>query len=201
TFVPSAAILPSRSTIVPFWTVPRVTVTSVAFRMATTAAAVRGWARGCPSQAMAKQKATRRTTRIRRALITTSTTVLRLESRRLRVEQVLVEPLQIVLHRRAMALGFRRTMSDTSKALIHDELRRDVIVLQALIELVRIRQRHALVRRAMLDERRRLRLFDVGDRRRLRVNLRIVPRRGLQVLPREPVDVGVHLVRHPAPNP
>ena len=49
----------------------------------------------------------------------------------------------------------------------------------------------------MLNQRRRLRLLDVGDRRGLRVDLRIVPRRRLQVLPREWVDVGVDVVGHP----
>src|SRR5688500_8480476 len=36
TLAPSAAIFPSRNTMVPFWMVPFVTVTSVALRMATT---------------------------------------------------------------------------------------------------------------------------------------------------------------------
>src|SRR5882762_5229783 len=119
--------------------------------------------------------------------------------RRLRrdLEQVLIEPLDVVVHRRAMALRLRGSMADPAEALVHDQLRRDVVVLQALVQLVRIRQRHALVGRAVLNERRRLRLPDVGDGGGLRVNLRIVPRRRFQVLARERMDVGVDVVRHP----
>src|SRR5207302_238621 len=51
--------------------------------------------------------------------------------------------------------------------------------------------------RAVLDERRCLRPLDVGDRRRFRVDRRIVPGCRLQILTRERVDVGVHVVRHP----
>ncbi len=80
---------------------------------------------------------------------------------------------------------------------VDDQLGRDVVVLQAVIELEGVGQRHALIGGAVLDQRRRLRLLDVGDRRRLRVDLRIVPRRRLEVLPRERRDVGVDVVGHP----
>src|SRR5262245_32287246 len=89
--------------------------------------------------------------------------------RALYLEHVLIEPLEVVLHRRAVALRLRWSVTDAAEALIDNQLGRHVVVAQPLIELVGVRQRHALIRRAMLNERRRLRLLDVRDRRRLRV--------------------------------
>jgi hypothetical protein len=63
-------------------------------------------------------------------------------------------------------------MADAAEALIDDQLRRDVVVLETVIQLEGVGQRHALIGGAVLDERRRLRLLDVGNRRRLRVDLR-----------------------------
>jgi hypothetical protein len=54
TFVPTAAILPSRSRIVPFWIVPFVTVTIVPPRIATTGGVERFCASGRPNIAAAK---------------------------------------------------------------------------------------------------------------------------------------------------
>ena len=69
---------------------------------------------------------------------------------------VFVEPLEVVLHDRAARLRLRWTVADALEALIDDQLRRHPHILQPLIELVRVRQRHALVGGAVLDQRRRL---------------------------------------------
>src|SRR5438876_3737905 len=187
-----AAIFPSRSTMVPFWIVPFVTVRIVPPLIATMAGAARVCARGCPSAASARQ--TRRNTAhekrrcdTRASRWTPDTTVgtpLPLIARGpwRGLEQILVEPLDVVLHRRPMALRLRRTVADAAETLIHDQLRRHVLVLQPLVQFERVGQRHALIGGAVLDQRRRLRLFDVRNRRRLRVDVRILPRRRFQVL-------------------
>ena len=114
-------------------------------------------------------------------------------SRRL-IPDVASEPVEILLHRGA--IGFRLGQA-VAEALEDRQLHRHVLIAQALIQLERIRNRHPRVSVAVLDQRRRLRLLDVGHRRRVGVDLRIVPRRRLQVLPRERVDVGVDVIRHP----
>src|SRR5258708_9327817 len=63
-------------------------------------------------------------------------------------EDVLVEPVEVVLHDGAAGLRLRRTVADTFEALINNELRRHSDVLEAVIELVRIPRRHALLARA-----------------------------------------------------
>src|SRR5215208_6083600 len=78
------------------------------------------------------------------------------------LEQVLIEPLDVVLHRGPVTLRFRWPVADAAEPLIDDQLRRHLVVLKPLVQLVRVRQRHALVGGAVLDERRRLRLLDVG---------------------------------------
>ena len=94
------------------------------------------------------------------------------------------------------AVGLR-LVEAVSEALEDRQLHRRVLIAQSLIELERVRDRHARVLIAVLDQRRRVRLLDVGHRRGVRIDLRIVPGRRLQVLPRERMNVGVDVVRHP----
>src|SRR5476651_202548 len=77
------------------------------------------------------------------------------------LEETLIEPLDVVVHRRAVALRLRGAVADAAEALVDDQLRGYVIVLQAVIQLERVGQRHALIRGAVLDQRRRFRLLDV----------------------------------------
>src|SRR5256885_6092406 len=74
---------------------------------------------------------------------------------RVRVEQVLVEPFQVVVHRRAVALRLRRAVTDAGETLVDDQLRRYVVVEQTAVQLEGVRQRHALIGRAVLNQRRR----------------------------------------------
>ena len=61
TFVPTAAILPSRMTMVPLSIVPRVTVRMVALRMATTPGAA-AWPRSRTPDAAGRSRAVATTT-------------------------------------------------------------------------------------------------------------------------------------------
>src|SRR5215471_11712481 len=128
TLAPAAAILPSRSTIVPFGIVPRVTVTSVPPRIATTGAVVRVWASSGPNAPTARQARTKKRFTI---------SPLPRFGRRLGrgLEQILIEPLEVVIHRRAMTLRLGRSVADAAEALIHDQLHRDVLILHSLIQL------------------------------------------------------------------
>jgi len=71
---------------------------------------------------------------------------------------------EVVLHRGAMALRLRRPVPDAAEALIDDQLRGHVVVEEPLVKFERVGERHALIGGAVLNERRRLGLLDVGDR-------------------------------------
>src|SRR5262252_10445845 len=202
TLVPIAAIFPARSTIVPFWIAPRVAVSIVAPLIATTSGA-RVCADGRETTDAIVSDDSRNTMAAKRRVVMAPrrsggrTLLLIVAGLRARWEHVLVEPFEVVVHRRAVALRLRRPVADAAKAVVNDQLRRYVVVEQTAIELERVRQRHTLIGGAVLNERRRLRLLDVGNRRRLRVHLRIRPRRAFQILAGERRDVGVHVIGGP----
>src|SRR5215471_4194034 len=118
----------------------------------------------------------------------------RLVARRLFAPDVLAEPLVVVFQHRLLLL---RLVDRMSEALVQYQLHRHVAILQGLIQLERVRRRHPLVLIAVLDQRWGLSAAHITDRRRLAVDLRIVPRRALQVLACERMYVGVDIVSHP----
>ena len=69
-----------------------------------------------------------------------------------------------------------RLVDAVTEAFINHHLHRHAPVFERLPQLVTIRDRNALVEFAVLNQRRGLGLLDVGDRRRLLVDFRIVPR-------------------------
>ena len=93
-----------------------------------------------------------------------------------------------------LLLGLGDTVPE---ALINYQPRGDSPILQRLIQLIRIRNRHTLVEFAVLDQRRRFGAVDVGNWRCLAIDGQVVPRRRLQVLARERVDIGAYVVGHP----
>src|SRR6185312_7943959 len=98
----------------------------------------------------------------------------------------MAEPIQIRLHYSSVGL---RLGDRVAESLIEDKARRDVLVLQAAIKLESVGNWNALIHAAVLDQSRSLCLLDRGDRGRLRVDSRIVPRRGVEILARERSDV------------
>src|SRR5277367_676337 len=84
-----------------------------------------------------------------------------------------------------------------TEAIVEDESRGNTLVLQAAIEFETVRNRNALIVASLLNEGWRFCFFDGGDRRSLCVNLRVVPRGGVEILASEWSDVGVHVVGHP----
>src|SRR5581483_4285586 len=85
-------------------------------------------------------------------------------ARNLCVPQVMREPVEIRLQHGAVAA---RLGDAVSEAGVEDEPRVHVLVLQAAVEFEAVRHGHALVVRALLDQRRRLGLLDGRHRRRL----------------------------------
>jgi len=98
------------------------------------------------------------------------------------IPDVVVEPIPVGLLQRLLRLGLVYAVAE---AAVENHARLDVLVLQTTIQLVTVWHRYALVVAALLNQRRRFRLLDGGDRRSLGVNLRIIPRRGVQILPGE----------------
>src|SRR3954454_18707146 len=84
-------------------------------------------------------------------------------------KDVFIEPVQVVLHHGAARLRLRWTVADALESFIDDQLRRDADVLEPSVQLVGVGRRHALIGRTVLDQRRRLGVLDVSDRRGLRV--------------------------------
>src|SRR5439155_1302256 len=157
----SARVFPHRSLIVPFWIVPRVTVSMVPPRIATTPGC------GCAASVMSAADARRRTKIEKRCGFTASSArdditrrarggrrasivvyqrlcglcdlcvdrSIPFRRRRStgRVEEVLIEPFEVVLHRRAMALRLARSVADAAEPLVDDQFHRHVLILQTLI--------------------------------------------------------------------
>lgn len=110
---------------------------------------------------------------------------------------VLVEPLPIVPQRGQSFFGF---VDAVPKSLVHDQFGGHLIVLQTLQQFVRIRNRHPAVKFAVLNQGRGFGVFDVGHRGGFAVNFRVTPGGGLQILPREGMDIGAHVIGHPVGN-
>ena len=113
-------------------------------------------------------------------------------------EDIVAEPDQIVLHHRPHGFGLGDAVP---VALVHDHLDRHAAVLESLAQLIAVRDRHPAVELAVLDERRRRRLLDVGHGRSLGVDRRVGHGVGPQVLDRERRDVGVVVVGRPIGDP
>src|SRR5262249_19512775 len=108
TLVPTAAIFPARSTIVPFWIVPRVAVRIVAPVIATTSGE-RVWACGRDATDPIVSDDSRNAIVVTRRVIMAprrsgGRTLLLIAGLRARREHVLIEPVEVVIHRRAVAL-------------------------------------------------------------------------------------------------
>src|SRR5260370_39830841 len=95
---------------------------------------------------------------------------------------VLCEPLVVVFHHRALLLGLVDGMAE---AFIEDQLHRNAAIFQSLIKLERVGWRNALILIAMLDERGRLGVVHVEDRRSFLIDGRIFPWSRFQILARE----------------
>src|SRR5207247_1593091 len=155
TLAPSAAILPLRSTIVPFGIVPRVTVRIVAPLIAVTAAGggavcvcARGWTAMSTRARMAKARRITISSTVRllpRASSRGRWTLLLRRRPGGRLEEVLVEPFQVVFHHGAVALGLAGPVADAAEAFVDDQLHRHVLILQSLIQLERVGRRDALI--------------------------------------------------------
>ena len=87
------------------------------------------------------------------------------------------------------------------EAFVQDKLHRNAPVFQRLVQLESIGRRDAFVLIPVLDKRGRFRLVHIGDWRSLPIDLRIVPGCRLQVLSRERMDVGIHVVSGPVRDP
>ena len=93
----------------------------------------------------------------------------------------MVEPTEVVIHHGAHRFGFGDRMA---KAFIDDHLNAHALVFQRLPQLVSVGDGNAAIEFAMLNERRRTRVLDVGNRGRLLVDLRIVNRILAQIVDR-----------------
>src|SRR5437660_4762301 len=71
--------------------------------------------------------------------------------------EVMIEPGEVVLHDGAHRPGLGNRMAE---AFVDDHLDADTFILQCLSQLVSIRDRHATIEFAMLDERRRARVLN-----------------------------------------
>src|SRR6185295_16405799 len=84
--------------------------------------------------------------------VTSTIARMSLERPRRLIPDVAREPVEVLLHGRAIGLGL---VDAVAEALEHRQLHRDAVVAQALVQLEGIRDRHARVLIAVLDQRRR----------------------------------------------
>src|SRR5262249_14143808 len=106
----------------------------------------------------------------------------------------LPKPLIILLHQCALLFWLVDAVAESFE---HHHLHRDTFVFKGLSKLVAVRDRHTFVELAMLNQRRSPSIVHIADRRRLSIDLGIFPRRGLQILTGEGMNVGVDVVCHP----
>ena len=96
-----------------------------------------------------------------------------------------------MLHDGAHRFGFRNRVAE---AFVDDHLDADTFVLQRLSQLVSIGDSYATIEFAMLNERRRARVLDVGNWRGLLVDHRIVHRILSEIVNCERRDVRVVVI-------
>ena len=94
-----------------------------------------------------------------------------------------------------------RLVDPVTKAAIHYQFRGHPLIEQPLVQLVGILNRDSPVELAVLNQGRRLGLLDGRHRRGLLVDRHVVPRRGLEILPRERIDVRRDVIGHPIRDP
>src|SRR6185369_6418 len=117
--------------------------------------------------------------------------------RRLLAPDPTQKPFVVVLHHGALLL---RLVDAVPEAFIYDHLHRYAAILERLSQFVGVRYRHSLIQFAVLNQCRRLRILYVRDGRSLLIYLSVIPRRRLQILSRERMNVGVHVISHPIRN-
>src|ERR1700733_2414886 len=110
---------------------------------------------------------------------------------------VVPQPVQILLHHCPLLL---RLIDRMSKPVIQHHLHRHTLIFERLPQFKTIWHGNPFIPVTLLNQSRRLRLRNISDRRSLLVNLRIIPRRSLQILPRKRSNVRVHVISHPVRN-
>src|SRR6266403_89924 len=99
-----------------------------------------------------------------------------------------------MLHHRAHRFWFGDAVPE---AFVDDHLDFHAAILQTLSEFVSIRDWHAAIQLAVLNQRWRPRVFDITHRRSLRINLWIHSWIVAEIIDRERRDVGVVVIGGP----
>src|SRR5580692_7911265 len=108
------------------------------------------------------------------------------------------KPLIVVFHHGLQLLGLGDRMAES---LVYDHPYRQTTVLERLVEFIPVGNWYSLVELSVLNQRRSLRGFNVSDGRRFFVDIWVVPRSRLQILPGERMDIGIHVIGHPVADP
>src|SRR5882757_1921821 len=107
---------------------------------------------------------------------------------------IVVEPIQIVLHDSTISL---RRSDAMPKSLVDIEARWDAVIQQTLIQLVRADNRNDRIEVSMLNHCGSFCLPYIGDGRTCSIYFRIIPRRGVEILSSDLLEVSKRIIKDP----